>query len=55
MSFLRQIVDEINVVRTNPAVYAIKVQEYIPYFQGEILKLPNQIIAIKTYEGVAAI
>ena len=54
MSFLRQIVDEINVVRTNPAVYAIKVQEYIPYFQGEILKLPNQRVAIKTYEGAAA-
>ncbi len=33
MSFLRQLVDEINEERTNPAAYANKVQKYIPRFQ----------------------
>ena len=54
MSFLRQLVEEINAVRTNPAAYASKVQEYIPNFQDKILKLPDQRVAIKTQEGAAA-
>ena len=54
MSFLRQLVEEINAVRTNPAAYASKVQEYIPHFQDKILKLPDQRVAIKTQEGAAA-
>lgn len=54
MSFLRQLVEEINSARTNPAGYASKVQEYIPYFQDKILKIPNSRVGIKTQEGVAA-
>ena len=54
MSFLRQLVEEINLARTNPAAYASKVQEYIPHFQDKILKLPDQRVAIKTQEGAAA-
>jgi hypothetical protein len=54
MSFLRQLVEEINSVRTNPAAYASKVQEYIPHFQDKILKMPDQRVAIKTQEGAAA-
>ena len=54
MSFLRQLVEEINLARTNPAAYASKVEGYIPYFQDKILKLPDQRVAIKTQEGAAA-
>jgi len=54
MSFLRQLVEEINLARTNPAAYASKVQEYIPHFQDKILKIPDQRVAIKTQEGAAA-
>jgi hypothetical protein len=54
MSFLRQLVEEINLARTNPAAYASKVQEYIPHFQDKILKMPDQRVAIKTQEGAAA-
>ena len=54
MSFLRQLVEEINLARTNPAGYASKVQEYIPHFQDKILKMPDQRVAIKTQEGAAA-
>ena len=54
MSFLRQLVEEINSVRTNPAAYASKIQEYIPHFQDKILKMPDQRVAIKTQEGAAA-
>ena len=54
MSFLRQLVEEINLARTNPAAYASKVQEYIPHFQDKILKMPDQRVAIKTQEGATA-
>ena len=54
MSFLRQLVEEINLARTNPAAYASKVQEYIPHFQDKILKMLDQRVAIKTQEGAAA-
>lgn len=54
MSFLRQLVEEINLARTNPAAYASKVQELIPNFEDKILKMPDQRVAIKTQEGAAA-
>ena len=54
MSFLRQLVDEINEARTNPAGYASKVEAYIPHFTDKILKIPNSRVGIKTQEGAAA-
>ena len=54
MSFLSQLVDEINKVRTNPSSYASKIEEFASYFQGKILKLPNSNVGIKTQEGADA-
>ena len=51
MSFLRQLVDEINKVRRNPSSYISKLENYKSYFNGKILKLPNQNVAIRTQEG----
>ena len=41
MSFLRQLVEEINSVRTNPSGYAEKINACIPNFQGNILRNPQ--------------
>ena len=54
MSFLRQLVEEINSVRTNPSGYAEKINKCVPYFQGNILRMPESRVAIKTQEGAAA-
>ena len=53
MSFLRQLVDEINRVRENPKSYINILEKYKGYFDGDRLKLPNLDYAFKTHEGVA--
>ena len=53
MSFLRQLVDEINRVRENPKSYIERLEKYKGYFDGDKLKLPNLDYAFKTQEGVA--
>ena len=53
MSFLRQLVDEINRVRENPKSYINILERYKGYFDGDRLKLPNLDYAFKTHEGVA--
>lgn len=54
MSFLSQLVNEINKVRTNPSSYASKIEECATHFQGKILRLPNTNVGIKTQEGADA-
>ena len=52
MSFLRQLVDEIDKARTDPASYANIVESYIPHFQDDkILKIPDRNVGIRTKEG----
>lgn len=51
MSFLRNLVDEINKVRRDPSSYISRLEEYKTYFNGKILKLPDQNVAIRTNEG----
>jgi len=53
MSFLRQLVDEINRVRENPKSFIDRLEKYKGYFNGDKLKLPNLDYAIQTQEGVA--
>ena len=54
MSFLSELVREINKVRANPSSYANIIDGYKQYFQGKIIKLPNTNIGMKTEEGAAA-
>ena len=51
MSFLSELVQEINKVRANPSSYADIIDSYKQHFQGKILKLPNSNVGIKTQEG----
>lgn len=51
MSFLSELLIEINKVRTNPSSYADKIDGYKQYFTRKILKLPNSNIGISTEEG----
>ena len=53
MSFLRQLVDEINRVRENPKSFIDRLEKYKGYFNGDVLKLPNLDYGLKTREGVA--
>ena len=51
MSFLSELVQEINKVRSNPSSYADIIDSYKQHFQGKILRLPNSNVGIKTQEG----
>ena len=50
----RQLIDEVNALRTNPATWAAKINASKTYFEGNIWKHPNSKAGIKTNEGPAA-
>ena len=52
--FNEGLVNEINMLRTNPKRYANKVAKYCDYFKGKVLKLPGSNAGIKTEEGADA-
>lgn len=54
MSFDKQIVEEINKLRTDPKNYAEKVKKYISYFNGRELKIPGRRAGLQTQEGAKA-
>ena len=47
----KEIIEEVNLLRSNPAAYASKIENYIKYFDGQILKIPDINIQIRTQEG----
>ena len=51
MSFEKQLVKEINELRTNPKGYTKKIKKYISYFEGNLLNLPGSEASIETQEG----
>ena len=54
MSFLQELVNEINRVRVNPSSYVDRIENCKAYFNGKILKMPDSNVGIKTQEGVDA-
>ena len=54
MSFEEDLVNEINEFRTNPKEYAKKINKYVSYCKGKILKIPGSNAGIRTEEGAAA-
>ena len=54
MSFLAELVHEINKVIANPSSYVGIIEECKGYFNGKILKRPNSNVGIKTQEGADA-
>ena len=54
MSFEEQLVKELNELRTNPKGYAAKLNKYVSYFKGKVLRIPGQKAGIRTEEGADA-
>lgn len=53
-SFLAELLQEINTVRSNPSSYADRIHAMKAHFQGKILRMPNTNVGIKTQEGADA-
>ena len=49
----KEIIEEINKLRSNPPLYAKKVEKYSKYFTDKAIKLPDFNIKIMTQEGAA--
>ena len=49
-----QVVHEINLLRTNPTTYALRLQEQLQFYQGNQVVRPNETIEL-TQEGKAAV
>ena len=52
-SFAKKVADEINKIRADPQAYSQKINDYIKYFDGKILRLPHES-GIETQEGAEA-
>ena len=52
-SFAKKVAEEINKVRTDPEAYSQKINDYIKYFDGKVLRLPHES-GIETQEGSEA-
>lgn len=53
--FERQVLDILNLARTNPAAYAETIKRYRTYFHAKIVSLPDAPADIETEEGVAVV
>lgn len=53
-AFDQQVANELNILRTSPKHYALKIRQYINYFKGTVLKIPGSNIGIQTKEGAKA-
>ena len=52
--FNEELILEINLLRTNPQMYATKISKYMKYFKGNLLCLPESNAGIQTEEGAEA-
>jgi hypothetical protein len=50
----KEIIDYINNLRSNPSKFAEKLEEYIKYFEGQVMKIPEINVQISTQEGDSA-
>lgn len=50
-----EIIDEMNLARTEPQKYAAFVEEFKKYYKGNQLTYPGAKLAIATFEGLAAV
>lgn len=51
--FRSKLIGELNQCRKDPKTYSKKIESYIPYFKGKVLRLPN-ITGLMTNEGESA-
>ena len=52
--FDKEVVSELNELRTSPDTYITKILQYPKYFKGNILHLPGSNAGIRTEEGASA-
>lgn len=50
----QEVVRELNLARTNPKAYAGFINEWLPYYDGKLRKLPDRT-AVRTKEGTRAV
>ena len=53
-NFNKELLDEINFLRTNPRRYSKKLSKYIDYFKDNVLYIPGTNVGIPTEEGAEA-
>ena len=53
-NFNKELLDEINFLRTNPRRYSKKLSKYIDYFKDNGLYIPGTNVGIPTEEGAEA-
>jgi uncharacterized protein YkwD len=51
----KEIIDEMNLARSNPQQYATFIEEFKKYYDGNRLTMPGRKKAIVTFDGVAAV
>ena len=51
--FAQKVIEEVNKIRLNPKTYSTKIKGYLSYFQGNVLRIPNQQ-GLMTNEGPTA-
>ncbi len=54
-SFEAQVLEAMNLARTNPGAYAATLVRYKGFFKGNVYQMPGQKLPIKTNEGTAAV
>lgn len=48
------VLEELNLVRTNPGRYADMLESELPYYHGMLFRLPGESVPLQTHEGVSA-
>ena len=51
----RAVLEEMNLARTEPLIYAEYLKEFRKNFEGKFYRLPGMVIVVETNEGVAAV
>ncbi|HRN53059.1 MAG TPA: hypothetical protein PK788_06150, partial [Gemmatimonadaceae bacterium] len=54
-AFEREILDQTNRARTDPAGFARDLEAMLPHFDGTVLRRPGQRVGLQTNEGPAAV
>lgn len=54
-SLERGIIEEHNLVRTDPQAYAEHLREFREYFDGNLIRIPGQAVAVLSREGAQAV
>lgn len=54
-AFEREILEQTNRARTDPAAFARELEQLLRYFDGDVIRRPGQSVGLRTNEGPAAV